>query len=96
MRTTRVFSDQGIGAILTLKKSKVFNIISNILMAPTFLVFGAAVLFYEEDTFWGFFEPIGLIGILAFGVLCGVVYLFAVALLIKIYSGIYDALKSKL
>ena len=80
---------------MSLKDSKVFNVITNILMAPTFLVFGAGILNYEESTLWGFFEPFGLIGIFAYGVLCGLAYLVAVVLLIKIYSDIYDALKSK-
>jgi len=80
---------------MSLKDSKVFTVITNILVLPTILVFGAAVLNYDESTLLGFFEPFGLIGIFAFGVLCGLVYLFAVALLLRIYSDVYDALKSK-
>lgn len=80
---------------MSLKESKVFNIITNILLLPSFLVFGVAVLYYDEGTLWGFFEPFGLIGIFAFGTLCGLAYLLVVLTVIKLYSDIYDAFKSE-
>jgi hypothetical protein len=80
---------------MSLKDSKVFSVITSGLEASSILVFVAAVLNYDEGILWGFFEPFGLIGILAFGVLCGLIYIFAIGLLVKIFSVIYDAFKSE-
>jgi hypothetical protein len=80
---------------MSLKDSKVFNAVTSALEASSIPVLVAAVLYYDEGILWGFFEPFGLIGILAFGALCWLAYLFVVTLLLKIYSDIYDAIKSE-
>lgn len=80
---------------MSCKDSKIFNAVTSVLEASSIPVLIACVLYYDEGFLWGFFDPFGLIGVLAFGALCGLAYLLVVFTLIKLYSDIYDAFKSE-